>query len=774
MEKSKKITRLNACLRLLLGIVALCSFPETMATEFVRSLPRQVEWSRGKTLVRNPKENQKRIENEEAEKLLLPNQEIVFIQTTDNEYFKLPNWQINYMPVLANKISQQSQKNSLLHPFDTSQINGGITSQELQLLSDTWVQMKGNGVLPFLKTLSPDAQSLLNSAAKKVGSAILYGATSDYLLPRELHSKLVEPLIDPLIKLLKKSGAVELQKERSFPKVSHKWLDNWNSDRTKRVGVRGEQLLLYDIANNFEFQVAKITNLPPNMWYTFSSDGDGRMIVGIPYKTADSRIICWDTQDQFKQYAIPYSGFIGRVVLSSDAKTLAFTCSDQKVEVKTPATKLYVCYFTEDNPQPKQLTWVEGGIESIDFSPDGKQLACFSKAKLLLYDSLDNFKAQEVISDGRNYFISSITFDPKGTKFICLLKKNRLNNNNPLDGRSQLSLYLLSGKNYVFNRRVPFYDDVLIDFDINGDACIAEPYGGQGRVCYWNKLSHSDSKPQEIGYVHDVGRSKLSPDGKIYVFAGINELCFLYTDDLEQYYYLIKEVKGDVRSIRFSPDSKKCVILIHTLDQLPGYTSEYVLKIDEWTCDFDFQDLKQCNVGQAETLYSLYYRKFLKHTLKNETPENIENVTKGTLSYEIFNSLPVALQEKMKSILGITVVDKHQEDEKKQRGIQAIPYQEVAEVAQKNLREYLEKQKDQIDHIKGQMKKEAEQKADNNQSIKAKEPKAVVQDYNQQQNVFWKTFSDFGESIYRRLPVWMQKLIKERKPTNQELQHIQK
>lgn len=38
---------------------------------------------------------------------------------------------------------------------------------------------------------------------------------------------------------------------------------------------------------------------------------------------------------------------------------------------------------------------------------------------------------------------------------------------------------------------------------------------------------------------------------------------------------------------------------------------------------------------------------------------------------------------------------------------------------------------------------------------------------------FWQQISDFGESVYRKLPVWMQKWIKEIKPTPQEKKYIQ-
>lgn len=49
MEKTNKMLRLNACLRLLLGIVTLCSFSEMMATQFVRNLPTQTRFSSWET-----------------------------------------------------------------------------------------------------------------------------------------------------------------------------------------------------------------------------------------------------------------------------------------------------------------------------------------------------------------------------------------------------------------------------------------------------------------------------------------------------------------------------------------------------------------------------------------------------------------------------------------------------------------------------------------------------------------------------------------------------
>lgn len=697
-------------------MILICSIINLWATEHVYHLPVQISQRKSKN-----------IREQEQVHQLSTNKEIVIVKTADKKFFSLPRWQLDYMPLISDAFSQQQKKSPLLSVFDISQINGGINSQELELLSDTWTHMKEEeGALPFLDTLPKNSLSLLNRASKKVGSGLLYTVTSDYLLPPDLQRKTAEPLVAPLINLLKEWDYIPLEFKGTFwvPKTM---LDIVSSDGKKWINIKDNTLFLYDIIANFNRpqKLDQSSDGSPldNKKYTFSSDG--RMVIALPLPISNSTdIVCWDTQDNYKKYTIKhntqYKEIIDKIALSFDAKTFVFGASES---FNTKPDALYFCRLINDNPTAQLIESINDPIKLIIFSPDNRKFACVSEKYLrLYYDDGNAFFGKDVQWDNLQP-ITSITFNPQSTKFICSQK-------NPSDQfDTRLSLYTLDNDNFVLHRTVKTeeMDIYNIDFDLKGNSCII--HCSYGSLYYWNNIDKNDSIPIKIDD-HGITRAKLSPDGTVCVFAKDKELGHFYTNKLKP--RVLDTDIFTIWSIDFNPNSTQFTTVGHYLDQEETEVKiENRVEICQKRFSFDYQDLKNCTVGEARVL-SYAHEQLLQH--------NRTNIVKGTLAYELFQRLPGhgRLEGVMQHILGINIINT---DEQKYStlAIKEIPLQIMQQYVQQNLRKYLTKKEPEKDL--------PQQPIQNIKSFKEKIASAV---------------SGMGEYIYSYLPLTIQNYLKKK------------
>lgn len=686
------------------------------------------------------------------------NKENVFIKTNDDKIMAVPRWQINEMPVFAQRLSQEEKKS--IDPLDYSAVDSGISSQELGLLSDTWIQMRKGRALQFISDLPLDSLSILRGAADKIQSKLLSAVIIDQLMVKDGGLKnafsgsvlFAQELAKPVITFLEKKEKfifVEKELEGIFGGINKNNLTQeesldgtkWVDARTKLVppyNVNSVGILvgLYNKADEFRYKELFTVN---QGCFTFKFDSGGRMLFGIP-KSESGEFFCFDTQNQYKK-CIKYRGYIGDMECFPDGKIIIFT--QGKEFGKKNGNELCICRTTEDNPQPYKIVSMETPITAIAVSPNNQKFMCIAGEKLYTINNtddafipssilwtdnekIDTFLAEKETTKAHLKPIEKAIFNSSGTKLICISK-------DPTQSwKSLLLLYSCVGNDYVLER-IASVEMNPYRIDCAPNACVM---GGLfGGVCYWKFddlsgpiLIVEDKKPYNA-----TPKVTLSHDGRRILFSGRRDgivQCCDYPDFIPITLDEEKQYK-DVKSIEFSADDKQVSIAYG------GYDSDDQYKINVITKRLYFGGPK-LTLGGAHVLQNLY---FAATELKRSS-----KITKGTLSYELFEKFPEILRNKMISAFGLKVIDDipATSDEQKQSITPTgeIPLeiikQKQMELAREKFRQYLE---------------ESKRVPEEKQEIEL----GVLQS-------MMKRVSQMGTYIYEKLPTAIQKMIKERKP----------
>ncbi len=720
------------------------------------------------------------------------NKEIVFIKTKDKKIFPLDRWQLEYMPYLFTMASQQ-KKNSFGNPLDISQItindsqqpNGikiidGINSEELELLSTTWNEMKGFGVLFFLDDLkkdNPHSLSVLQDASKKIGNNLLYATTTSYLMPPEMQSKIAEPLITPIIKLLKQQGYVSTtrpiifngpQRNPFFDAVvstdGKKWVDK-SLNEGKLLNWENQQLSLYYIpTNQAEITPGKVNNPASQILglqtelikKRFIFSPDSKMLAAIP-KYTKGNLLCWDIYDKIKKYTINYEGFVDEIAFSPDCRTIVFIGSNEPPSAENKrADKLYICHLTQENPKPQLIETITKPIQSIIFSPDNKNFACISEREVNIYYSNPKgyFTAKAIQWDDEKPPITSITFDATGNKFICHVK-------NPEIGQltTLLYIYKLYDNNFILYRTTEvdgkFFGDIR--FDLKENSCLitqsSTTTGLDKGIYYWDNIDQKNSKPRLVYNGDSPTQAALSPNSQLCVFASnpditCEKLYYFYTSNC-----IVREIEKSLffntRSLTFSKDSKHCSVIRQKNDIPDNKTT-----ISKKNLKFGDQELRNCNLGTATLLHNVL-EELLKH--------HHSQIVKKTLAYELLYRLPLQLREFIIKILKLDVVDyldprrrltesKENEQEFPQSELQEPPH-DIAKILTKKASESLLQDLAQyLEQIKQQPTIKHEMKMPSSNPPETLAGKIIT------------SLSTMGNYIYSYLPSRLQRLFKKENP----------
>jgi hypothetical protein len=156
---------------------------------------------------------------------------------------------------------------------------------------------------------------------------------------------------------------------------------------------------------------------------------------------------------------------------------------------------------------------------------------------------------------------------------------------------------------------------------------------------------------------------------------------------------------------------------------------------------------------------------------------------KGTLTYELFTSMPERLKDEMKSLFGLTIIDKPNSIEQvyAQMAIEEFLPEEIEgitnkarEIAMKQSRQYLNQSSQKnTEHFQKMEDEVAAWKIDEiDETPKIVQQETVMQSSKKAFDI-WKRLSDFGGDMYRNVQVLIQKWTKESKPAPEKKEYIQ-
>jgi len=352
--------------------------------------------------------------------------------------------------------------------------------------------------------------------------------------------------------------------------------------------------------------------------------------------------------------------------------------------------------------------------------------------------------------------ITSITFDPKGNKFICNVKNPKVGQRTTL-----LYVYKLHDDNFVLYRTTEVEGKYFshISFDLKKNSCLitqssTSPSLDKG-IYYWDNIDQQSSQPRLVYKDHSPTQVALSPNGQLCVFTSnpdrtYEQLYYFYTSNCMV--HTIETSPFNTRSLTFSKDSKSCSIIRQRNDLIDQTTT-----ISKKSLSFGDQELRDCSLGTATLLHNVF-EELLKHRRSQ--------IVRKPLAYELlYYRLPIQLREFLIKILKINTVDylnprrrltesKEDEQEFPDSELEEVPYdiakiltKKAGESALKDLGQYLEQARE--------------------------EPtmKHTVDFYNPPKTLSEKiitSLSTMGNYIYPYLPSRLQRVFKKENPITEE------
>ena len=310
-----------------------------------------------------------------------------------------------------------------------------------------------------------------------------------------------------------------------------------------KTGSAGGQIVLWDVASGYTPEV-----LAPGggAWVdalAFSRDGKT-----LAAATADASAALYSVPD--RKAICPSIGHkadhqvFTTIALSPDGLEVAFALSDgqaQALSIWNVATCQQVGQAIGADKLAGMASGESGGIASLSYSPDGKQLAVADVDRLLVLDAATWLPVRDAIVIDSNFYIESLSFSPDGS-VIALASKKEIELLDAKTGK-QVGNQLLGARAGV----------MTIAFGVDGHSLAAGSLAGDVEVYDLQNEPLTTEVPAGTASVHEVA---FRPNAKVLATAGSDGVVRFWNTTTWQTIGQTPSGGGASGPMAFSPDGK--------------------------------------------------------------------------------------------------------------------------------------------------------------------------------------------------------------------------